>query len=121
MVVLLTNSSLGWRRERDRCGITLVVADRGKVQIPSGVDVVEVNQHPTASNFQLTWHEFPENAGSLPPHLSHLMLLVREGQAALAIIDALLDSALRCRFPCDAMDAYFLSLAPQNFLQNQAE
>jgi hypothetical protein len=49
------------------------------------------------------------------------MLLAREGQAALAIIDALLDSALRCRFPCDAMDAYFLSLAPQNFLQNQAE
>jgi hypothetical protein len=121
MVVLLTNSSLGLRREHDRRGTTPGAADRGKVQIPSEVGVVEVDQHPTPSNFQLPLREFPQNAGSLPPHLSHLMLLAREGQAALAIIDALLDSALRCRFPCDAMDAYFLSLAPQNFLQNQAE
>ena len=59
MVVLLTNSSLGLRREHDPCGTTPVVADRGKVQIPSEVGVVEVDQHPTPSNFQLPLREFP--------------------------------------------------------------
>jgi hypothetical protein len=57
----------------------LVAADRGKVQIPQAVDVVEVDQHPTASGLQIPWRKFPQNAGCLPPNLTPRYFSYKKG------------------------------------------
>jgi hypothetical protein len=93
----------------------LVAADRGKVQIPQVVDLVEVDQHPDVSGLQLPWRKFPQNVGCLPPKLPHLILLAQKRRAALEIIAALPDFAPRCRFHFDAMNVQILSLAEQKF------
>jgi hypothetical protein len=84
----------------------LVAADRGKVQIPQAVDVVEVDQHPAASGLQIPWHKFPQNAGCLPPNLPHLILRAQKRRAVLEIFEALLDLAPRCGFAFDIMNIY---------------
>ena len=93
----------------------LVAADRGKVQIPQVVDLVEVDQHPDVSGLQLPWRKFPQNIGCLPPKLPHLILLAQKRPAALEIIAVLPDFAPRCRFHFDAMYVQILSLAEQKF------
>jgi hypothetical protein len=81
----------------------LVTANRGKVQIPQAVDVVEVDQHPTASSLQIPWRKFPQNAGCLPPELPPLILLAQKRRAVLEMLETLLDLVPRCEFPFDIM------------------
>ena len=81
----------------------LVAADRGKVQISQAVDVVEVDQHPTASSLPIPWRKFPQNAGCLPPELPHLILLAQKRRTVLEMLETLLDLVPRCGFPFDIM------------------
>jgi hypothetical protein len=68
---------------------------------------MKLTQHPTVSDLQIPWREFPQNAGCLPPELPYLILLAQKRRAALEILEGLPDFAPRCRFPFDAMDFYF--------------
>jgi hypothetical protein len=51
----------------------------GKDSSLTSSTLMKLTQHPTASDLQIPWREFPQNAGCLPPQLPHLILLAQKG------------------------------------------
>jgi hypothetical protein len=62
---------------------------QGKYSSLGQPTVLKVTDIPLLPSCRSPWHEFPQNAGRLPPDLPHLILPAQKSQAMLAIIEVL--------------------------------